>query len=308
VRLYLPIAALLLGCAYARGHAQVPIPMTQRQHVERVQSLEQIVQRCVAEATGCSPERVGADETVHLDHGATTEVSYGWLRRQLDGMTKQKAEERAAQGQMILKRLGWNEESVAPQRDARREANDVLRQVEFADAKPTWWDRLTRRAGMWWARHFAFDGASQSAKISARIVLEVLLFGTPLVLLALWLLRQIREERIVPEVVRGSSKGGAPSISWGDEARACAERGAWRDAVHALYWQTIARFEERRVWAATRTRTPREYVALLEPGSERSRLLREQTVLLETIWYGHREANEGDYRRADDLAKELGRA
>jgi len=308
VRLYRPIAALLLGCACAIGDAQVPTPMTQKEHVERVQSLEQIVQGCVAEATNCSAERVGADETLQLDHGVTTEVSYGWLRRQLDGMAKQKAEGRAARGQMILKRLRWSEESVAPQIDARREANDVLRQVEFADAKPTWWDRLTRRAGMWWARHFAFEGASQSAKISARIVLEVLLFGTPLVLLAMWLLRQIREDRIVPEVARQSSEGRAPSISWGDEARASAERGEWRDAVHALYWQTISSFEDRRVWAATRTRTPREYVAMLEPGSKRRSLLREQTVLLETIWYGHREANEDDYRRAEDLAKELGRA
>ncbi|WP_433966428.1 DUF4129 domain-containing protein [Tunturiibacter gelidiferens] len=78
--------------------------------------------------------------------------------------------------------------------------------------------------------------------------------------------------------------------------------------MHALYWQTISRFEERRMWATTRSRTPREYVALLEPGSERRRLLREQTALLETIWYGHLEANEEHYRRAEDLTKELGQA
>lgn len=282
--------------------------MTQKQHVERLESLDQLVQGCIDDASGCLGGRVGANEILHLDHDLTTEVSYEWLRKQLDSMAKQKTEERAAQGHLILKRLRWSEETALPQRDARSEANDVLQQVEFADAKPTWWDNLTRRAGMWWARHFLFEGASKSAKISARIVLEVLLFGTPLVLLALWLLRQIREERFVPEVSRGSSEGRAPSISWGDEARACAERGAWRDAVHALYWQTISRFEERRVWATTRSRTPREYVALLEPGSERRRLLREQTALLEMIWYGHLEANEEHYRRAEDLTKELGQA
>lgn len=112
--------------------------MTQKQHVERLQSLDVLVQGCIDEASGCLAERVGANETVHFDHDLTTEVSYGWLRKQLDSMAKQKGEERAAQGQLILKRLRRSEETASPQRDARREANDVLQQVEFADAKPTW--------------------------------------------------------------------------------------------------------------------------------------------------------------------------
>jgi hypothetical protein len=309
VRLCRPIAVFLLSYACTRTLGQVPpIQTTRQQHIERLQSLQQLVNDCISEASNCSAGRVGPDETLQLDQGVATQVNYTWLRKQLDALAKQKTPERVEHGQIILNRLGSSSETPAPQRDARKEANDVLRQVEFADANPSWWDRLTTRVGLWWARHFSLAAPSQSTINSARLVLEIFLFGIPLVLLVLWLLRQIKEDRLIPDFPPEASDKPGPSVSWVNEARACAERGEWRDAVHALYWQTITAFEERRIWAVTRTRTPREYLTLLQPGSERRKLLREQTILLEMIWYGHREATEEDYRRAAHLTEELAQA
>ena len=60
---------------------------------------------------------------------------------------------------------------------------------------------------------------------------------------------------------------GAPSARewqlWLKDAQAMAAKGQWREAIHFIYWASIARLESRRLWPADRARTPREYLALL---------------------------------------------
>jgi len=82
-------------------------------------------------------------------------------------------------------------------------------------------------------------------------------------------------------------------------------RGDWRDAVHCLYWASIAALEGRRLWSPNRSRTPREYVRLLETGSSRWMLLRQQTQGFERIWYGLNGAAPRDYERALELHEGL---
>jgi len=63
--------------------------------------------------------------------------------------------------------------------------------------------------------------------------------------------------------------------------------------------------EGRRFWSPNRSRTPREYVALLEPGSQRWSLLRQQTRGFERIWYGLNPADASDYSNALELHEQL---
>ena len=93
--------------------------------------------------------------------------------------------------------------------------------------------------------------------------------------------------------------------NWRSLAEEQASRGDWRDAVHCLYWASIAVLEGRNLWAANRSRTPREYVRLLEAGSSRWMLLRQQTQGFEHVWYGLNEAAHQDYERALELHEGL---
>ncbi|MGC2615074.1 MAG: DUF4129 domain-containing protein, partial [Terracidiphilus sp.] len=81
--------------------------------------------------------------------------------------------------------------------------------------------------------------------------------------------------------------------------------GLWREAIHFVYWAAISRLESRRLWPADRARTPREYLALVAPEDPRRPGLSQLTGTFERFWYGGREAGEGDYKQAEDLASSL---
>ncbi|HTY84670.1 MAG TPA: DUF4129 domain-containing protein, partial [Silvibacterium sp.] len=95
------------------------------------------------------------------------------------------------------------------------------------------------------------------------------------------------------------------SRNWRNLAEEQAARHEWRDAIHCLYWASIVMLDGRRCWNPNRSRTPREYVALLEPRSQRRDLLRRQTRSFERIWYGLNPADDSDYRNALDLHEQL---
>jgi len=63
--------------------------------------------------------------------------------------------------------------------------------------------------------------------------------------------------------------------------------------------------EGQKLWLQNRARTPREYVNLLEPGSERRKQLSGLTRVFERIWYGLRPAGESDYRDAKAMLDQM---
>jgi hypothetical protein len=72
-----------------------------------------------------------------------------------------------------------------------------------------------------------------------------------------------------------------------------------------LYWAAIVLLEARRAWRHNPTRTPREYVRLLKPGSARQRALRGLTQVFERVWYGLRGADAAEYARAREMYEAL---
>lgn len=113
--------------------------------------------------------------------------------------------------------------------------------------------------------------------------------------------------RLVPE--SDTPAPGAASARdwqlWLADARRCAAAGAWREAIHFVYWASISRLESKRLWPADRARTPREYLALVAGEDPRKPRLAALTGSFERTWYGGRAAGESDYRRAEALAGEL---
>jgi hypothetical protein len=97
---------------------------------------------------------------------------------------------------------------------------------------------------------------------------------------------------------------------WLKDAQAMAAKGEWRDAIHFVYWASIARLESnvasRRPWPADRARTPREYLGLLPAADPRKPTLTALTRSFERTWYGGREAESADFNAALEQAETLG--
>jgi predicted nucleic acid-binding protein len=289
-----------------------------RAHLEKLQGL---IQSCEAEASHCDADAVGPDEQVNFPNlgvGANAnsfEAHYGWVRDALKSARSAGDKARATKLQPAEARLdedlreasntGFARADIAA---ARRRADAILGHPEFATvSEESLWQRILARLALWLDSLF-----NNVAKFGARSpwigpVVEWVLVGIALAGLALWAMRALRRQRLAVRVEadRQIEPWEEAARNWRELAEEQAGRGEWREAVHCLYWASIAALEGRRVWAPNRSRTPREYVRLLEAGSARWKLLREQTQGFEHVWYGLRDAGQKDYERALELHEGL---
>lgn len=86
-----------------------------------------------------------------------------------------------------------------------------------------------------------------------------------------------------------------PWQQWLGEARACADRGDWREAIHLAYWSGISYLESSGAWKPDRARTPREYLRLLPDLSARREPLQALTGRFELTWYARQDASPADF-------------
>ncbi|QMV19310.1 DUF4129 domain-containing protein [Granulicella sp. 5B5] len=188
---------------------------------------------------------------------------------------------------------------------ARQAADDVLHKAQFRhDMASSWWDQkklaLTRTIGRIFSR---VNRIGKAAPWLAHL-LEWLLFGAAALTLLLFLLREFRRQRLQVSLTSIAIKAEAFSREaddWSQRAAAFAQQAQWRDAVHCLYWAAIVLLESRRAWRHNPTRTPREYVRLLRPGSPQQVGLRSLTQVFERTWYGLRDTTTDEYTQARAL-------
>jgi hypothetical protein len=188
---------------------------------------------------------------------------------------------------------------------ARQVADDVLHKPQFRhDMASSWWEQrklaLTRTIGRIFSR---VNRIGKAAPWLARL-LEWLLFGGAALTLLLFLLRELRRQRLQVSLTSSAVKAEAFSREaddWSQRAAAFAQQAQWRDAVHCLYWAAIVLLESRRAWRHNPTRTPREYVRLLRPGSPQQVGLRSLTQIFERTWYGLRDTTADEYTQARAL-------
>ncbi len=309
----------LMGVSVASAGAA-----TRRVSVEEFRSdLSQmmgVVAACEDSAASCDVSKVVGDERIGElsgdgEAGGGYEVHWGWLRDALRSAKQAKAEDRASQMReagTALRQMAA--EAGAPVKDEafgreRKAVDDVLAEREFQGADTvTWWDRLKARVFGWIER--IFYGVGQIGEMAPWIgrLLEWLLFVGAAVGLVVFLLRSLQRQRMRVSLTEGSAKVTAwdrEGTDWAKLAEEYAAKGAWRDAVHCLYWAAIVTLEGRRAWRHNPTRTPREYVRLLKPGSAQQQGLRGLTQIFERVWYGLRDAEAGEYARARALYEQL---
>ena len=309
----LPVAVLLVA-ACCCGNA-VAADSSHEQFSAEIVRLEQVVAACKAAATACNAKTVGDGERIAAagnEPGFT--VNWDWLRTAIDTAAKAKAEDRANAMDEATAHLAElaaaSSESSGASSDAvfakaRAQASNVLAKSEFQSAAgPSSMDRQLARFWSWMGRIFSGVGAIGAAAPWLGTVLEVLFYLAAAVGVLMIVQRAFARQRLAISLGGGAAKASAwdkEAADWAVLADNCAAQQQWRDAVHCLYWAAIVRLEAARAWRHNPTRTPREYVRLLKPGSPQQGALRSLTQIFERVWYGLREANDDDYRNARSL-------
>lgn len=188
---------------------------------------------------------------------------------------------------------------------ARAALNKILAGSDFAGVRPpSALEILRQRIAAWFDRIlYKLFGSISRHPVGGQILFWLLLTAG-VAFVALWTFRFVstRESK--------NSLKAMPSIAstrswqeWVRAARQAATRGDFREAIHSTYWAGIAHLEEKGTLPRDRTKTPREYLRLLNAArsSETSSLqthkepLRTLTSRLERIWYANRVASSEDF-------------
>lgn len=288
-----------------------------QQYEAHLQRLRVLADDCEARAEACDPAAVGDDEQVEIQglgakaNADSFEARYDWLRDALEFARKTGDKERAdkiwpaeARLDEALREASGGHPAQSDLSLARLRANAILGHPEFATVhEDSIWQRMLGRIFLWLDR--IFGHVAQFGQHSPWIgpVMEWGLIGLVLVGLSLWAMRVLQRQRVAVHVEAAGrfEPFEEAARNWHDRAEEQAARGEWREAVHCLYWATIALLEGRKFWKSNRSRTPREYVRLLEVGSTRRKLLQQQTQVFERIWYGQNQAARQDYEEAREL-------
>jgi len=268
--------------------------------------------------------------------GQRYDLPTGWLAVQLTRVGSNAAERGAAEKE-ILARLGQLRDDAAalsapPEPDpatARAAMQEILSRREYSSVhSPSWfelaWARFWRAVGQLLDRLFG----RVSGSVRARNILSWSLIGGSFLLLSVflvrWLLRAIRSTELALVAPAAATKDWR---RWAQEALTAGARGEFRAAVHACYWAGVGRLEDLGIWTTDHSRTPREYLRLLDrlgagvplpgsatklhsaasPGLERIRgALGPLTGTFELIWYAGKNATAADFRSSLDRLEELG--
>jgi hypothetical protein len=315
---------LLLAASFANAFAQPVTPVLQPAvrettadgYRERLNSLSALVRACRNDASACNSSAVGDDNKV-VGEGDTYQVRWEWLRTVLADARNPKSQDRDAALEQAASRLdseladtGKPAQTLSSIAPARQAANAILARPEFrAVAGESWLDRKVARFWAWF--YSLFTAASDLGRHAPwlRQTLEWGFVGVAFAVVLVWVARTMRRERLAISLGAQIQFSGPrkESDDWAMLARREAETKDWRAAIHCLYWASIVELESRGVWRRDPARTPREYLNLLQPGSNQERNLRSITGIFERIWYGIRAAGHEDYEQALQVFDEIRR-
>lgn len=320
------VALILATAALAQGPQTAPQvstpasamplkPATLAEYVDQAHQLQAVAAACAQKAAACVLPAAIPDQKVSLASGGSFTARYQWFTAAVTAArampdAARSAEMRAAE-QHLDADLADALASPAPAANfshARKDADAILAGREFATAdQQSLWDKIAE-----WVLTWIDDALGHVAAFSSRSpwigsLIEWGLAALACALVLMWILRAVRRDRLRLgyEAGRQIEVTEERVLNWMREAEQRAAAGAFRDAVHCLYWASIATLEGRRFWHPDRARTPREYLRLLDSASAAAALLRRQTMAFENIWYGLRPAQQSDYEQALRLHQQL---
>ncbi len=269
---------------------------------------------CGAAAAACATKGLPDDEEVSAaGRQVGFHARWQWLRETLRAAETMSAQDRMAQMRVAADRLqeleaetGTGGEAPAALADAavaraRGAARQVLAGDEFRTASgPTWIDKQVAKVQDWFLRLFLGMDRIGAHNPWLAPLIEWGCFALAAGGLLFFVRRSLTRQALRISLGQASParREDREVTDWQRQAEEHGGRAEWRAAVHCLYWAAIVSLETRRAWRANPTRTPREYLRLLRPGSEAQSALRELTKRFERVWYGQMLGTEDDFRAA----------
>jgi len=313
---------LLLAILPLPVFGQLNVPLLQRPlqqitpdgYHARLESLRGLVSACRDDAKACDPSAVGDDNRIQSPNDGF-QMRWQWLRKVIDDAQNPTLASRSTLLDQVSARL--DEELAAASgatpppsafAPARGAANSILARPEFRIVGSESW--VDRQMGKLLSLLYRFFTATSEFGHHApwlAPVLEWSFVGLTVICVVVWVARTMERQRIAISLsaMMPAADWQKESAEWADLARIEAEAGNWREGIHCLYWASIVVLESRRLWRRDSTRTPREYVDLLERDSSQQVTLRALTRIFERIWYGLRDAAQEDYVQALALFEAL---
>ena len=314
LRLSAAIPMMLVAATPAAWGALKEVPAGEvRAELERLQS---VAAGCAAQGgAACDSKAVGDDLKVGDPKQGGYVVHWSWLRDALDTSKGLDAGKRGETLRDSVARLKGMEGELGAQGEvpefarARKETDAVLAEPEYQRKETvTWWDRVKMYFGELLGKLFGgIARAGAAAPWLGPAVIWTLCLGAAAGLVY-FVLRNLQRQRLRISLAGAAVAKTAwdrEATAWATQAEEFAGREEWREAVHCLYWAAIVSLESRRAWRHNPTRTPREYVRLLKPGSAQQKGLRELTRMFERVWYGLREGRAEEYAEARGLYEGL---
>lgn len=246
--------------------------------------------------------------------GQTYTIQTGWLTSALgalrgDTPAKNPLLEQTQQRLAALRTAaeGMEEPPASNLQETRAKLDRILSAREFqGQAGPSRFDILKARIYDWIGKQLdrIFGHFRHGREIGNVIAWSLIVLAA--LLLAYWVVRSLRGGA---QTAMGLEPGARPEGGWRDwlrNARAAAERGDYRAAIHAAYWSGVLRLEEVHHLPPDRARTPRESLRLIRRESEDYAPLAQLTRRFELVWYGYRAATEADWSDAMAQLEKLG--
>jgi hypothetical protein len=171
---------------------------------------------------------------------------------------------------------------------------------------PTVIDRIKQRAVELFLELLRPLFRASAIPTMGRVVVNALI-ALAVLMLAFWMYRTLRGAAAIDTVLPGPLPASARAWpAWLKDARAAADGGDWRAAVHFTYWCGISFLEGQGAWRPDRARTPREYLRVVRSGSDYVPPLTALTRCCELVWYGTEDADADTFAQALAHLKKLG--
>ncbi len=258
--------------------------------------------------------RLPASWTLHSSEG-DYEVSSAPIDKALERGDSEGAQEWTDH---VLKQVnGYAEARPGSTTNARQELDKILGSSEFAAVHPpSAWDLFRQRLSAWLERMLdkLFSGLGRYPITGEILFWAFLLLAVSFLarLLFRFLVSRDRMQALGEQEVVFANRTWQ---EWIRLAKVAAARRDFREAVHSTYWAGIARLEDEAVLPKDRSKTPREYLGLVDRLSQHELMarptvykepLKELTARLERVWYANRGAGPEDFAEALRQLRALG--
>jgi len=259
--------------------------------------------------------RARVPRTYKVNAGANTfDVSNEWLNQGLVQFIASKPDRKADVLHRLQDHFHHAEvqaqlfERPNPTDSARQKINEILNRHEFSRVHgPSQWDIWLEKTKWEMIRFIDRLFRKVPSPNHGGQLLVWIVIAVALSVAAIWLKRTAQGKLL--DLGQGPVQF-APSQrnwrTWLAQARAAAQEGRWRDAVHLAYWAGISHLEQDGAWIPDRARTPREYLRLMSAGNQKLPALKALTRQFEITWYGGRPAAAAEFQQTIAHLEELG--